>query len=112
MATYRQTVLAGFQQVKDNLAALRLLEEEAQVQDEAVQAAREAVQLGLNQYKAGTISYLDVATLQTVALNNERTAVDVLGRRLTAAVALVRAPGGRWSGELAGKAAVVGDGER
>lgn len=96
VAAYRQTVLAGFQEVEDNLAALRILEQEAEVQDEAVQAARESLILTINQYKAGTISYLNVVTVQTTQLNNERTAVGILGRRLTAAVVLVKALGGGW----------------
>jgi NodT family efflux transporter outer membrane factor (OMF) lipoprotein len=96
VAAYRQTVLTGFQEVEDNLAALRILEQEASVQDEAVQAARQSLTLTTNQYKAGTISYLDVVTVQTTQLNNERTAVGILGRRLTAAVLLVKALGGGW----------------
>ncbi|MEO8103326.1 MAG: efflux transporter outer membrane subunit [Betaproteobacteria bacterium] len=97
VATYRQTVLEGFQEVEDNLAALRILEQEAQVQDDAVRAARESVVLTLNQYKAGTVSYLSVVTVQASQLSNERTAVSLLGRRLTAAVGLIRALGGGWS---------------
>ena len=94
---YRQAVLAGFQEVEDNLAALRILEEEAKVQDDAVRAARESVTLTTNQYKAGTVSYINVVTVQTTQLNNERTAVGILGRQLVAAVTLVRALGGGWS---------------
>jgi NodT family efflux transporter outer membrane factor (OMF) lipoprotein len=97
VAQYRQAVLAGFQEVEDNLAALRILEEEAQVQEDAVSAARESVTLTLNQYKAGTASYLNVVTAQTAQLANERTAVGILGRRLVAAVTLVKALGGGWS---------------
>jgi NodT family efflux transporter outer membrane factor (OMF) lipoprotein len=96
VAAYRQTVLTGFQEVEDNLAALRILDEEARVQDEAVRAARESLVLTLNQYKAGTISYLNVVTVQTTQLNNERTAVGILGRQLNAAVLLVKALGGGW----------------
>ena len=96
VAQYRQTVLAGFQEVEDNLAALRILEEEAKVQEEAVRAARETVTLTLNQYKAGTVSYLNVVIVQTAQLNNERTAVIILGRRLVAAATLVKALGGGW----------------
>ena len=99
VATYRQTVLGGFQEVEDNLAALRILEQEAALQDEVVQAARHAVDLNVNQYQAGVVSYLNVLTAQTTAYNNERTALNVLGRRLTAAVGLVRALGGGWSAE-------------
>lgn len=97
VAQYRQTVLAGFQEVEDNLVALRILEEEAKVQEQAVRAARESVMLTLNQYKAGTVSYLNVIIVQTAQLNNERTAVSILGRRLVAAATLVKALGGGWS---------------
>ena len=96
VAQYRQAVLAGFQEVEDNLAALRILEEEAKVQDEAVRAARESVVLTTNQYKAGTVSYNNVVTVQTTQLNNERVAVGILGRRLVAAATLVKALGGGW----------------
>ena len=96
VAAYRESVLTGFQEVEDNLAALRILEEEARVQDGAVDAARESVVLGTNQYKGGTISYLDVVILQTALLNNQRTAVDVLGRRMSASVLLIKALGGGW----------------
>jgi NodT family efflux transporter outer membrane factor (OMF) lipoprotein len=102
VAQYRQAVLAGFQEVEDNLAALRVLEEEAQVQEDAVRAARESVLLTTNQYKAGIVSYINVVTVQTTQLNNERAAVGILGRRLVAAATLVKALGGGWSaGELA-----------
>ncbi len=97
VAEYRQTVLAGFQEVEDNLAALRILEEEAIVQEDVVRAARESVTLTLNQYKAGTVSFLNVAIVQTTLLNSERTAVGILGRRLVAAATLVKALGGGWS---------------
>ena len=96
MATYRQTVLAAFQEVEDNLAALRILQQEASVQDEALQSARQSVALTTNQYKAGTVSYLNVIAVQTTALGNERTAVDILNRRLAASVLLVKALGGGW----------------
>ena len=97
VAIYRETVLEGLQEVEDNLAALRILEQEALVQDDAVRAARESVVLTLNQYKAGTVSYLNVVLVQASQLSNERTAVSLLGRRLTAAVGLIRALGGGWS---------------
>src|SRR5438034_2063584 len=96
VAQYRQAVLAGFQEVEDNLAALRILEEEAKVQEDAVRAARESVVLTANQYKAGIVSYINVVTVQTTQLNNERTAVGILGRRLIAAATLVKALGGGW----------------
>jgi NodT family efflux transporter outer membrane factor (OMF) lipoprotein len=96
VATYRATVLGGFQDVEDNLAALRILEQEAAVQNDAVKAARESVAIATNQYKAGTTSYITVVVLQAAALNNERTALAILGRRLTASVGLIKALGGGW----------------
>jgi NodT family efflux transporter outer membrane factor (OMF) lipoprotein len=99
VSAYRQTVLTAFQQVEDNLAALRILEEQARAQDEAVKSARQSTELTINQYKAGTISYLNVVTVQATQLSNEATAVNVLGQRLVAAVALVQALGGGWSND-------------
>jgi NodT family efflux transporter outer membrane factor (OMF) lipoprotein len=97
VANYRATVLAAFQEVEDNLAALALLEEEAAVQDDAVRAARESAAIAVNQYRAGTSSYLAVVVLQAAALNSERTALAILARRLAASVSLVKALGGGWS---------------
>jgi len=97
VATYRQTVLGGFQEVEDNLAALRLLEQQAAVQDEAVKAARESVTITLNQYRAGTANYLAVVVVQAALLNNERAAVTILGQRYAVSVALIKALGGGWS---------------
>jgi outer membrane protein TolC len=97
VANYRQTVLVAFQDVEDNLAALRILEQEAAVQDEAVKAARESVTITLNQYRAGTVNYLAVVVVQATALSNERAALTILGQRLTDSVALVKALGGGWS---------------
>ncbi len=98
VATYRQTVLNGFKEVEDNLSALRILEEEAVAQNEAVKSARLATELTLNQYKAGTVTYLAVVILQATQLNNEATAVKLLGQQLVAAVTLVQALGGGWNG--------------
>jgi NodT family efflux transporter outer membrane factor (OMF) lipoprotein len=98
VAAYRQTVLTGFQEVEDNLAALRLLEQEAQLQDEALQAARKSVELTTNQYRAGVVSYLNVISAQTTALSNERAALDIQSRRLSASVLLIKALGGGWDG--------------
>ncbi|WP_213956136.1 MULTISPECIES: efflux transporter outer membrane subunit [unclassified Variovorax] len=95
-AQYRQTVLAGFQDVEDNLAALDLLAQERTVQDAAVQSARVAERVSLAQYRAGTATYLAVITAQTLALNNERTALQLQGRQYAASVALVKAVGGGW----------------
>jgi hypothetical protein len=78
------------------LAALRILEEEARIQDEAMNAARQTVAVSTNQYRAGTVRYLDVIVTQATALANERTAVDIRGRRMVAAVLLVKALGGGW----------------
>ena len=96
VANYRQTVLTGFQQVEDQLAALRILAEQAAVQDAALRAAREAERLTLNQYRAGTQAFTAVVVAQTAALNNELNAVGILQSRLTAGVGLVRALGGGW----------------
>jgi NodT family efflux transporter outer membrane factor (OMF) lipoprotein len=96
VATYRQAVLTGFQEVEDNLAALSWLEQQAQQQDAAVQAARESVDIVLNQYKAGKVGYLDVINVQTIAFSNERTALQILGQRYSASVALIKALGGNW----------------
>ena len=96
VAAYRQTTLTAFQQVEDNLAALRILEEEAKLQQDSVDAASLSVQLTLNQYKAGIVSYLNVVTVQATLLNEQRVAVNILNRRLAATVALVRAIGGGW----------------
>ncbi|HTP46886.1 MAG TPA: efflux transporter outer membrane subunit [Casimicrobiaceae bacterium] len=101
VAAYRQTVLAAFQDVEDNLAALHYLEEEAAVQDAAVQAARESLTITLNQYRAGTANYLAVVVVQAGTLNNERTAVTILGQRYAASVALIKALGGGWRGVAA-----------
>lgn len=97
VAFYRQTVLAGFQDVEDNLAALRILDEEAQSQELAVKSAQESVILTTNQYKAGIVSYLNVVTVQTIALTNERAAISISGQCLNAAILLVKALGGGWS---------------
>jgi NodT family efflux transporter outer membrane factor (OMF) lipoprotein len=96
VAVYRQTVLAGVQEVEDNLAAQRILGAEAGAQAEAVQAAQQALAVTMNQYQAGIVSYLNVVVAQTAALNNQRTAVDILNRRLVASVLLIKALGGGW----------------
>src|SRR6202790_5645429 len=97
VATYRQTSLAAFQEVEDNLAALRILENEAQQQDEAIASSRESLQLFTNRYKGGVDTYLQVITAQTIELANERNAIDILRRRLDASVLLVKALGGGWN---------------
>ena len=99
VANYRQTVLDGFREVEDNLAALRILEASAAAQAEAVKAARESVRITNNQYGAGIVNYLSVVVAQTTALANERAALGVLGRRLVASVTLIKALGGGWEAE-------------
>lgn len=115
VAAYRQTVLASFQQVEDNLSTLRILEDEARVQDEALISARESVALTANQYKAGTVSYLNVIITQNMALTNERAALGIRGQRLAAAILLIKALGGGWNASelstpdrLVGKPAMQG----
>ena len=96
VADYRQSVLDAFQEVENNLSTLRWLSEEDQVQRDAVRLARESVALTLNQYKAGTVGYLNVVLLQAAQLSEERQAVTLVGRQLAATVALIRALGGAW----------------
>ena len=96
IAAYRQTVLAAFQQVEDSLAALRVLAGESQTADQSVASAERALTVSTAQYKAGTTSYLTVIQAQATALAAERTAIDLLTRRLTASVLLVQALGGGW----------------
>ena len=95
-AAYRQTVLTAFQQVEDNLAALRVLADEAAVLAQAVKSAKRSVTVSTAQYKAGIASYLQVITVQSIALQDERSAVDVQTRRMTASVLLIEALGGGW----------------
>jgi len=96
VANYRETVLTGFQQVEDNIAGLRILEHEAQVENDAVTAAQKYLELAVTRYKGGVTSYLEVTTAQTAALSDELTAVTILGRRMVDAVTLVQALGGGW----------------
>jgi NodT family efflux transporter outer membrane factor (OMF) lipoprotein len=96
VANYRETVLTGFQQVEDNVAALRILEHEAQVQEKAVAAAEKYLQLANTRYIGGVTSYLEVTTAESAALSDELTAVNILGRRMGDAVTLVQALGGGW----------------
>ncbi len=96
VASYRQTSLTAFQEVEDNLSTLRILEQERAKQHEAVEAAENSQQLAMNRYKGGLVTYLEVITAQSIALSNERTEVDLMERRMGAAVQLVRALGGGW----------------
>jgi NodT family efflux transporter outer membrane factor (OMF) lipoprotein len=96
VAAYRQTSLTAFQEVEDNLAALRILENEAQQQDQAVASSKDSLQLFTNRYRGGVDTYLQVITAETTELANERNAVDILRRRMDASVLLVKALGGGW----------------
>ena len=96
VATYRENVLTGFQQVEDSLAAVRVLEHEADVQDEAVVAAQRSLDLSITRYKGGVTTYLEVITAQSAALSDQVTAVDILGRRMANTVLLIQALGGGW----------------
>ncbi len=97
IANYRQTVLTAFQQVEDNLAALRVLANEAQAEDDAVQAAHQSLDISTYQYKAGVVDYLQVITAQTVALQDEISTVNIHTRRMVASVLLIEALGGGWN---------------
>lgn len=96
VANYRQTSLIAFQEVEDNLSTLRILEQESAKQREATVSAETSLQLSLNRYKGGLVTYLEVTTAQTTALTNERTDVDLVRRRMDASVQLIRALGGGW----------------
>jgi NodT family efflux transporter outer membrane factor (OMF) lipoprotein len=97
VADYRETTLAAFQQVEDNLAALRILEREAAQQHDAVASAQDSLQLLTNRYRGGVDTYLQVVTAQTVALANERNETDIQRRRMDATVLLIKALGGGWT---------------
>jgi outer membrane protein TolC len=97
IADYRQTTLTAFQQVEDNLAALGILEREAEQQDEAVESARNNLRIFNDRYVGGRDSYLQVITAQTTYLDNERNRVDIRRRRMDATVLLVKALGGGWT---------------
>jgi outer membrane protein TolC len=96
VANYRQTVLTAFQEVEDHLSTLRILETEARTQDAAVAASQRSLDLSTNRYKGGVVSYLEVINAQSIALADQRAAVDILRRRTTAAVLLIKALGGGW----------------
>ena len=95
-ANYRQTTLTAYQEVEDNLVALRILADEADQQRQATAAAQEAEQIFNNRYVGGVDTYLQVITAQTTALNNERNDIDIMRRRMDASVLLVKALGGGW----------------
>ena len=96
VANYRQTVLTAFQQVEDNVAALRVLENEARAEDAAVKAAQNSLDISTYQYKAGTINYLTVITEQAILLQDQVQALSILTRRMSASVLLIEALGGGW----------------
>ncbi len=95
-ANYRQNVLVAFQEVEDDLAALRILAQEAQTQQAAVAAAEHSLELSTNRYKGGVANYLEVTTAQGIALSDERVAVQIRGRRMVSSVQLIQALGGGW----------------
>jgi NodT family efflux transporter outer membrane factor (OMF) lipoprotein len=96
VASYRETVLGAFRDVEDNLAELRILAEESQAQDEAVVSSKRSLTLITNRYTGGAATYLDVVVIQTVALANQRTSVQIASRRMAACVRLIKAVGGGW----------------
>jgi NodT family efflux transporter outer membrane factor (OMF) lipoprotein len=108
VANYQGTVLTALQEVEDNLAALRVLHEEAEIQAAAVAAADRSLTLATNRYRGGVTSYLEVITAQNAALTSQRTAADILARQLGASVLLIKALGGGWN--LASIPALKGDG--
>ncbi len=95
-ANYRQTVLTALQQVEDNLAGLRILKAEAQVEQEAVAEAAQAAQIALNEYNAGTVDFTTVVAAQVTELTNRETALGIMSSQLTSSVALIQALGGGW----------------
>ena len=97
VANYRQTVLTSFQEVEDNLAALRILSRELDEQNDAVASAQRALSLATERYKSGIDSYLNVITAQATLLNNQRTAVNLEAQQMTASVELIKALGGGWN---------------
>jgi NodT family efflux transporter outer membrane factor (OMF) lipoprotein len=98
VADYRQIALTSFQEVEDNLAAGQTLAAEARSQEIAVRSSEHALEIALNRYRAGAVSYLDVIVAQSTALTNERTATEIARRRSDASVLLIKALGGLWTG--------------
>ncbi len=96
-ASYRLTVLTALQQVEDNLAGLRILKDEATVEDVAVAEAAQAAQIAVNEYNAGTVDFTTVAAAQVTELNNRETALAIHQEQLTSSVALIQALGGGWT---------------
>ncbi|WP_321813813.1 MULTISPECIES: efflux transporter outer membrane subunit [unclassified Paraburkholderia] len=96
VATYRQTVLAAFQDVEDNLASQRILAQEIVVQQQAVESAQHALAIVTNEYKAGTIDYQNVLSAQTTAFTAQQKLASLAGQRMVSSVGLVKALGGGW----------------
>jgi len=101
LAQYGKTVLTAYQEVEDQLAALRILSGEAQSENDAVDDAKRAEEIAMNRYKAGLVGYLDVVVAQTTLLSNQRVATQISGQRMVATVVLVKALGGGWLGVAA-----------
>jgi NodT family efflux transporter outer membrane factor (OMF) lipoprotein len=104
VAQYRQAVLDSFREVEDYLVQLRVLEQEAVLQQQALDAARESLRLIENQYRAGAVDFNSVVNVQATALSNERSNLTLLGSRLTASVQLIAALGGGWRAPSSGTA--------
>ncbi len=96
-ANYRQTVLTAFEQVEDNLAELRILRDESQVEQDAVNEATQAAQIAINEYNAGTVDFTTVAAAEVTELTNRETALGIISSQLTSSVALIQALGGGWT---------------
>ena len=113
VASYRETVLSAFRDVEDNLAELRILAEEAKVQDDAVKSSQRSVTLTTNRYTGGAATYLDVVVVQAISLSNQRTSIDIARRRMGASVRLIKAIGGGWQATdlPSGQDVLAGDGK-
>jgi outer membrane protein TolC len=96
-ASYREVVLTALREVEDELATLRVLDEEATIQARAVEAAERSLTLATSRYRGGIVSYLEVIVAQSAALANQRASVNILTRRMAASVLLIKALGGGWS---------------
>jgi outer membrane protein TolC len=96
VAEYRQTVLLAFQEVEDGLTALQVLADAAKSQQTAVASSRRALDIAMNRYTGGLVTYLDVVTAQQTLLANERQLAQIRGNQLASSVTLVKALGGGW----------------
>ena len=97
VASYRQTVLAAFQDVEDQLAAQSLLANELAEEEQALASARRSLAIANDRYKAGVEQYLDVITAQTTELSHEQTVIQLRGQRLATSVSLIKALGAGWT---------------